>query len=106
MDGRIPGRIVAVTEELASRAAAWCEAGRGRTLEEHETEVLGLVRAIAGRLLRAALGVAPLRDPDGVSGSAATKHMALRVGELSAAPLAGQFNRRRQSPCCVVAYRF
>ena len=55
MNRRIPERIVAVTEELASRAAAWCEAGRGRTLEEHETEVLGLVRAIAGRLLGAVL---------------------------------------------------
>lgn len=55
MNRRIPERIVAVTGELASRAAEWCEGGRGRTLEEHEAAVLSLVRTIAGRLLGAVL---------------------------------------------------
>ena len=55
MNRRIPASIVAVTEELASSVAQWCEVGRGRSLEEHEAAVLGRVRGLLGRLLGAVL---------------------------------------------------
>jgi hypothetical protein len=55
MNRRIPASIVAVVEELASSVAQWCEGGRGRSLEEHETAVLTRVRGVLGKLLGAVL---------------------------------------------------
>lgn len=55
MNRRIPARIVAITEELASSLGAWCGEGRGRDLATHEAAVLERVRGVLGRLLGAVL---------------------------------------------------
>lgn len=55
MNRRIPESIVAVTQELASSLAEWCETGRGQGLEVHEAAVLSRMREVMGKLLGAVL---------------------------------------------------
>ncbi len=55
MNRHIPESIVAVTLDLASTLAAWCESSRGQDREAHEAAVLHHVRGVLGNLPAAEL---------------------------------------------------
>ncbi len=58
MNRPIPEEIVARLSELGELLAGWCEAGRDRSLAEHEAAVLARMRQILPRLLEGVVGAA------------------------------------------------